>query len=68
MRIGRIHLSGPQAWPDHMLEMSSFGFALQAWRLALGLEVCARRGRNPWVNFYLGWWAFEIYIDASGEY
>lgn len=65
MRLGRVHLTGPQAWPDHLLNEPSVGAIVAVGRYALGFEV----GRHtPWLSIYLGAWAFEVYVDVAGDW
>ena len=72
MRFGRLHLSGPTTWPDHVLsyELGNLivGVVVQVRGWALGFELQGWRTPNPWLNVYLGWWCFEIYVDVAGEY
>ncbi len=72
MKLGSVHVAGPQAWPDHVLDASTgglvCGLVLAIWRLAVGVEVHGGRGRNPWVQVYVGWWSFEVYWDRDGSW
>lgn len=67
VRLGRLWLAGPGAWPDVLLDGDGLGAVLSAGRYALGVEV-GTAGPNPVVNLYLGWWAFEFYLDRDGTF
>jgi hypothetical protein len=73
MKLGRLHLHGAQAWPDHVLDAQLggpiFGIAIAVRRWAIGFEIAKSAfSRATWLNVYLGLWAFEIYVDVAGEY
>lgn len=56
-------------WPDHVLSYETgnlvVGAVVQARGYAIGVELQGRY-TNPWLNLYLGFWAFEIYLDLDG--
>jgi hypothetical protein len=71
--LGRLHLHGPQVWPDHVLsyELGNLivGAVVQVRSWALGFELQGWHGySNPWQNLYLGPFAFEIYFDADRSF
>lgn len=69
MKRGRLHVAGPAAWPDQLLEAGRAfaGFVLCVGPLLFGFELCRSGDRALWwVNVYAGWWAFEICVDVDG--
>lgn len=68
MKIGRVHVSGPSVWPDHVLSYETgnllFGAVVQVRGFAIGLEIQGRHG-NPWAYIYLGLWCIEVYVDRD---
>jgi hypothetical protein len=73
VRLGRLHLHGPQAWPDHVLDAGLggpiVGAVIAIRRLAVGFEIDRSSFSSAiWLNLYLGWWCFEAYLDVDGEY
>lgn len=72
MKLGRLHIQGPSAWPDHLLnyELGSLivGLVLEVRGWAIGFELQGWGGPNPWLAIYLGWWAFEAYLDVDGSW
>lgn len=69
MKLGRLHLNGP-GYPDHVLSYETgnllVGAVVQVRGYALGVELQGRHG-NPWLNVYLGAWAFYLDVDGSFE-
>lgn len=72
MKLGRLHLSGSQVWPDHVLSYETgnliVGAIVQVRGAALGFELQGWHGGNPYVYIYVGFWCFEIFLDREGFY
>jgi hypothetical protein len=66
--VGLLHLTGPDCWPDHLLSyetgdlLAAAVVQVRGW--AVGFELQGRHG-NPWLNVYLGPFAFEAYLDLD---
>jgi hypothetical protein len=71
MRLGTLHLSGPQAWPDHLLSYETgdllVGTVIQIGSCALGFELHRGSLGSPSLAVYLGPWAFEAYWDRAHQ-
>ncbi len=68
MKPGRLHLAGPDAWPDHVLDYTLgnliIGLVFQVRGFAIGVELQRTRWA-VWMSVYLGFWAFELYLDVD---
>lgn len=63
-QVGRLAIAGPQAWPDHLLDVNRrrmAGLVVAGGRCALGFECSGLR----YGYVYLVWWCFELSWDTE---
>lgn len=65
--MGRLHVRVLSDFSEGFLEQA-LALAFVVWRFAFGFEARLRRGDNPWVLVYVGWWAIEFYWDGDGSW